>query len=943
MSFTVESEFDWDAHSICLTKPSNQYKLLLDSSRGLSMIEHEETIACNFFITKKYQTSVIILKRFIEKYFSFIFDSHYNKLNNRNIRDYQKEKIFQEQFHFEEVRILNDEENEKRVREYKSSNTVKKSNVINTEGSNSNFESNNKHDGFISSRINKINSILNSNKKKNTNNINKTNLNSILKNSAVLNTNSTNNTNNSISNSKANTNNDDFFLNKTTEITNMTNANTEDNTFNNTNNKHIDNNATNKISNERKMIIAPKALQKSALSKTKESALYSKDEQTKRVASHCGLNFSKRKAIFAKFNSVSTNNVLDSVKQKKSINYNNSNNQIKHNDLICTCNENMNTIKEDELDKKGLNNTLTNNTNINEYHNNITATTALSGNNDNNTIHSKNSSNRFNTLNDNNTRSGLSSNISILQNLKGSNKNISIKNITQSNPNINYNNNGLASTNTVHTFNKNSNKNQITVIKNIKECPIHSRKEDNIISNIVSKDINKSNRDNNYNDNSNSLTKYHKDIIKEEFFLDKLVQQTMTDKELQNYYVSKRREITKILIDDMNKKIKSNEEDNGFTSNLNDRGRKKMTIKVKNLNNHNMNINNTTSGFYSSNNNLDSLSTHISINSNITDNLHSNNNINHYNVGYTLKVVANNSLVLAKSLVNSIKHNAIQNAIEEVKMSKLTKEEKELERIKLENNISNMNINKDNKQLINNKNSSHSGSGNNYSKTHTYNFHSSNNKKEFDLANYNHLKLVPHKIAINTNNVNNINMPNNDSKYTSRKIDKYDLITNNKEECEYDSVLTNKEYRKFMFHNLYPYINYDLVPKEKEPFILEKTIEKLRSQRSITRLNQTKKKCYNNYKSKFKQFENELDTFAVKAQIRCSSDYIPSEVIKRKNDMEDKKKWVCDNDFRKVFPVNHDNEPWKNVSHEIIDSITDYNFRDIDKQKWLASNFKFKY
>ena len=60
-------------------------------------------------------------------------------------------------------------------------------------------------------------------------------------------------------------------------------------------------------------------------------------------------------------------------------------------------------------------------------------------------------------------------------------------------------------------------------------------------------------------------------------------------------------------------------------------------------------------------------------------------------------------------------------------------------------------------------------------------------------------------------------------------------------------------------------------------------------------------KIKSNYRHKFKKYEKELNTFGDKPSIRCSSAYMTQEEARRKEFMESKKKWMCNEDFKKVF------------------------------------------
>ena len=44
-----------------------QFKILSNSNKGPTIIEHENSIGCNFHISEKYKESLIILENFIAK------------------------------------------------------------------------------------------------------------------------------------------------------------------------------------------------------------------------------------------------------------------------------------------------------------------------------------------------------------------------------------------------------------------------------------------------------------------------------------------------------------------------------------------------------------------------------------------------------------------------------------------------------------------------------------------------------------------------------------------------------------------------------------------------------------------------------------------------------------------------------------------------------------
>lgn len=167
-----------------------------------------------------------------------------------------------------------------------------------------------------------------------------------------------------------------------------------------------------------------------------------------------------------------------------------------------------------------------------------------------------------------------------------------------------------------------------------------------------------------------------------------------------------------------------------------------------------------------------------------------------------------------------------------------------------------------------------------------------------------------------------------------------------KKVCTYDLVLTDNEYRKNMFHNIYPYINYDLVPKEKNVFIPVYSLEKMHMQNEMFRLKSAHKSFYNNYNKKYKKFESELNTFADKACIRASSEYKTNDEIKRREEINSKKLWLNKKDFQSVFPLNKEEAILKfNYQQNDYEKSNPmlHQFRDLNKTNWIDGNFKFKY
>lgn len=72
--FLVESDSKWNAHPIVLTNKGLEYLSLVESSKGIMIIEKDNCLACNFYISSKYKYSDEILRRFIEKKIDFLYN-----------------------------------------------------------------------------------------------------------------------------------------------------------------------------------------------------------------------------------------------------------------------------------------------------------------------------------------------------------------------------------------------------------------------------------------------------------------------------------------------------------------------------------------------------------------------------------------------------------------------------------------------------------------------------------------------------------------------------------------------------------------------------------------------------------------------------------------------------------------------------------------------------
>lgn len=140
---------------------------------------------------------------------------------------------------------------------------------------------------------------------------------------------------------------------------------------------------------------------------------------------------------------------------------------------------------------------------------------------------------------------------------------------------------------------------------------------------------------------------------------------------------------------------------------------------------------------------------------------------------------------------------------------------------------------------------------------------------------------------------------------------------------------------------LFPYINEDdFKIREHEPGKSNK------KQLEVVRVN-LERKIKSNFKEKFKKYDKELNSFGDKPSIRCSSAYMTQDEIKRKEFIESKKKWMCNEDFKKVFgkqtlaqrdkeEKQREEEEYKNETCE-YKPATNYVFRTMDKTKWISN------
>lgn len=140
---------------------------------------------------------------------------------------------------------------------------------------------------------------------------------------------------------------------------------------------------------------------------------------------------------------------------------------------------------------------------------------------------------------------------------------------------------------------------------------------------------------------------------------------------------------------------------------------------------------------------------------------------------------------------------------------------------------------------------------------------------------------------------------------------------------------------------LFPYIKEeDFQIKEYNPGKSEK-----KNHLEVIRVNM-ETKIKSNYKSKFKKYEKELNTFGDKPSIRCSSAYMTNEEARRKEFLESKKYWMCQEDFKKVFGKQtlamRDREEIMNNSKIYEETKNDYKpvlnyaYRTTDKSKWIS-------
>ena len=72
LEFIALTSSTWFPHDICVKNPNLQFKVLCDSNKGPAIIEHSNSIVCNFHISSKYKDTVKLLENFIRNKFFYI-------------------------------------------------------------------------------------------------------------------------------------------------------------------------------------------------------------------------------------------------------------------------------------------------------------------------------------------------------------------------------------------------------------------------------------------------------------------------------------------------------------------------------------------------------------------------------------------------------------------------------------------------------------------------------------------------------------------------------------------------------------------------------------------------------------------------------------------------------------------------------------------------------
>ena len=82
MEFLAFTTSTWYAHEFCVKNPKLQLKILCESDKGPAVIEHGNSIACNFHICKKYIFTIKLLENFIRnKFFNIVVNTLFIKQN----------------------------------------------------------------------------------------------------------------------------------------------------------------------------------------------------------------------------------------------------------------------------------------------------------------------------------------------------------------------------------------------------------------------------------------------------------------------------------------------------------------------------------------------------------------------------------------------------------------------------------------------------------------------------------------------------------------------------------------------------------------------------------------------------------------------------------------------------------------------------------------------
>ena len=184
--------------------------------------------------------------------------------------------------------------------------------------------------------------------------------------------------------------------------------------------------------------------------------------------------------------------------------------------------------------------------------------------------------------------------------------------------------------------------------------------------------------------------------------------------------------------------------------------------------------------------------------------------------------------------------------------------------------------------------------------------------------------------------------PKFDFKFRNNKNLPYSKTLNQKRKFSTDIFIPKRE-TESVFGMLFPYV------KEEhfriEPFKTGADIVRERKNNpnlNLVKLNQ-EKRIKSNFNKNFKKYDKELNTYADTPSIRCSSAYITADQAYQRELNESKKKWVCSEDFRRVFGRNTENERLKEeiknsqVEEDIyIEPYCLDKFRKTDKSKWIC-------